>query len=69
MKSFELIIITKNNYKDLIKNDIYIYMYISKQIFLIYDLRINKRRIKLIFKKLKEMINNKQIQINFNFSL
>lgn len=40
---------------------IYIYMYISKQIFLIYDLRINKRRIKLIFKKLKEMINNKQI--------
>lgn len=36
-------------------------MYISKQIFLIYDLRINKRRIKLIFKKLKEMINNKQI--------
>lgn len=39
MKSFELIIITKNNYKDLIKNDIYIYMYISKQIFLIYDLR------------------------------
>lgn len=60
MKSFELIIITKNNYKDLIKNDIYIYMYISKQIFLIYDLRINKRRIKLIFKKLKEMINNKR---------
>lgn len=35
-------------------------MYISKQIFLIYDLRINKRRIKLIFKKLKEMINNKR---------
>lgn len=39
MKSFELIIIRKNNYKDLIKK----------------DMRISKVRIKLIFLKIERM--------------
>lgn len=48
MKSFELIIIRKNNYKDLIKK----------------DMRISKVRIKLIFLKIERMNNKREIDID-----
>lgn len=48
MKSFELIIIRKNNYKDLIKK----------------DMRISKVRIKLIFLKIERMNNKRETNID-----
>lgn len=48
MKSFELIIIRKNNYKDLIKK----------------DMRISKVRIKLIFLKTERMNNKRETDID-----
>lgn len=48
MKSFELIIIRKNNYKDLIKK----------------DMRISKVRIKLIFLKIERMNNKRKTDID-----
>lgn len=48
MKSFELIIIRKNNYKDLIKK----------------DMRISKVRIKLIFLKIERMNNKRETDID-----
>lgn len=48
MKSFELIIIRKNNYKDLIKK----------------DMRISKVRIKLIFLRIERMNNKRETDID-----
>lgn len=48
MKSFELIIIRNNNYKDLIKK----------------DMRINKVRIKLIFLRIERMNNKRKTDID-----
>lgn len=48
MKSFESIIIRKNNYKDLIKK----------------DMRISKVRIKLIFLKIERMNNKRETDID-----
>lgn len=48
MKSFELIIIRKNNYKDLIKK----------------DMRISKVKIKLIFLKIERMNNKRETDID-----
>lgn len=48
MKSFESIIIRKNNYKDLIKK----------------DMRISKVRIKLIFLKTERMNNKRETDID-----
>lgn len=48
MKSFELIIIRNNNYKDLIKK----------------DMRISKVRIKLIFLKIERMNNKRETDID-----
>lgn len=48
MKSFELIIIRKNNYKDFIKK----------------DMRISKVRIKLIFLKIERMNNKRETDID-----
>lgn len=48
MKSFELIIIRNNNYKDLIKK----------------DMRISKVRIKLIFLRIERMNNKRETDID-----
>lgn len=48
MKSFELIIMRKNNYKDLIKK----------------DMRISKVKIKLIFLKIERMNNKRETDID-----